>query len=175
MQTGNTNTLLLKNVRLIDGLGTRHHGLQSLYIQDGFIMEIGRDIDRKDVRILDVGGATVMPGLIDAHVHLQSVPGSAFRKDSEETLQRYRYHQLRAYLACGVTTILDNAISAPMLRMFNDHLASGGIGPHLYALAPAFYPPNLSGATRLRRLGKAHRVDAHRRAPDDFERSQLPA
>jgi predicted amidohydrolase YtcJ len=83
-----------------------------------------------------------MPGLIDAHVHLQSVPGSVFRKDSEEKLQEYRYHQLRAYLACGVTTILDNAISASMLRQFQEHLASGGIGPRLYALAPAFYTPN---------------------------------
>lgn len=88
MRTGRSNTLLLKNARLIDGLG------------------------------------------------------SVFRKDSEETLQKYRYHQLRAYLACGVTTILDNAISAPMLRMFQAYLTGAGIGPRLYALAPAFYPPN---------------------------------
>lgn len=83
-----------------------------------------------------------MPGLIDAHVHLQSVPGSVFRKDSDENLQKYRYHQLRAYLACGITTVLDNAISSSMLREFQDYLASGGVGPRLYALAPAFYPPN---------------------------------
>lgn len=142
MHAEKSNTLLIKNARLIDGLESVYRELQSIYVQDGEIAAIDRDIDVKDVRRLDVGGATVMPGLIDAHVHLQSVPGSVFRKDSEATLQKYRYHQLRAYLACGVTTVLDNAISAPMLRMFNDYLANGGTGPRLYALAPAFYPPN---------------------------------
>lgn len=137
-----SNTLLIKNARLIDGLGSVRHDLQSIYIQEGKITEIAQNITVNDVRQLDVGGATVMPGLIDAHVHLQSVPGSAFRKDSEETLQRYRYHQLRAYPACGITTILDNAIAASMLRMFQEHLDAGGIGPRIYALAPAFYPSN---------------------------------
>ncbi len=137
-----SHTLLIKNARLIDGLGAIHSEPQSIHIRDSIISEIGRDIDAENIRVLDVGGATVMPGLIDAHVHLQSVPGSVFREDSLETLQKYRYHQLRAYLACGVTTVLDNAIAAPMLREFQDYLNSDGIGPRLYALAPAFYPPN---------------------------------
>lgn len=139
---GESKTLLLKNARLIDGLGKVHDDLQSIYIRNGVIAKIGRNVDVADIHCLDARGATVMPGLIDAHVHLQSVPGSVFRQDSHETLQKYRYHQLRAYLACGVTTVLDNAISAPMLREFQAYLASGGIGPRLYALAPAFYPPN---------------------------------
>ncbi len=139
---GKPYSLLIKNARLIDGLGTVQDDLQSIYIEEGEIIKIGQDICADKVRTLDAAGATVMPGLIDAHVHLQSVPGSVFRKDSDETLQKYRYHQLRAYLACGITTVLDNAISAPMLREFQDYLACGGVGPRLYALAPAFYPPD---------------------------------
>ena len=138
---GKPCSLLIKNAGLIDGLGTVRKELQSIYIENGEIIEIGRNIFVDEVRVLDASGATVMPGLIDAHVHLQSVPGSVFREDSDETLRKYRYHQLRAYLACGVTTVLDNAVSAPMLREFQDYLASGGVGPRLYALAPAFYPP----------------------------------
>lgn len=137
-----SNTLLIKNARLIDGLGKVHDNRQSIYIKNGEITEIGQNLSGNEVRVLDVAGATVMPGLIDAHVHLQSVPGSVFRKDSEQTLQKHRYHQLRAYLACGITTVLDNAISAPMLSEFQGYLSSGGVGPRLYALAPAFYPPN---------------------------------
>ena len=139
---GRPFSLLIKNARVIDGFGTVQDNPQSIYIENGEIIEIGLDTPINEIRTLDVDGATVMPGLIDAHVHLQSVPGSVFRKDSYETLQKYRYHQLRAYLACGVTTVLDNAISAPMLREFQDYLTSGGAGPRLYALAPAFYPPN---------------------------------
>jgi imidazolonepropionase-like amidohydrolase len=137
----NSRSLLLKNARVIDGLGTVEKAPQCIHIQDGEIVAIGRDLEVEGLPVLDVAGATVLPGLIDAHVHLQSVPGSAFRKDSDETLHKYRYHQLRAYLACGVTTVLDNAISAPMLREFQNYLAAGGVGPRLYALAPAFYPP----------------------------------
>ena len=139
---GKPYSLLIKNARLIDGLGSVQNDLQSIYIERGEIMEIGRHISVNEIRTLDAAGATVMPGLIDAHVHLQSVPGSVFRKDSDETLQKYRYHQLRAYLACGITTVLDNAISASMLRELLGYLAAGGVGPRLYALAPAFYPPN---------------------------------
>lgn len=136
------NSLIIKNARLIDGLGKVYDDLQCIQIVNGEIVKIGQDIFNDEYSILDAKGATVMPGLIDAHVHLQSVPGSVFRKDKYEALQKYRYHQLRAYLACGITTILDNAISAPMLREFQDYLSSGGVGPRLYALAPAFYPPD---------------------------------
>lgn len=136
------DTLLVKNARLIDGLGNVYEDLQSIYIHDGVIAQIGNGGCPDHVPVLDVEGATVMPGLIDAHVHLQSVPGSVFRKDDASQLKTYRYHQLRSYLACGVTTVLDNAISAPMLREFTQHLKSGGTGPRIFALAPAFYPPN---------------------------------
>ncbi|WP_022667156.1 amidohydrolase family protein [Desulfospira joergensenii] len=137
-----THTLLVKNARLIDGLGNVFENLQSIYIHGGQILEIGNCTCPDHVPMLDVKGATVMPGLIDAHVHLQSVPGSVFRNDDEAQLKTYRYHQLKSYLACGVTTVLDNAISSQMLGEFSQHLTSGGTGPRIFALAPGFYPPN---------------------------------
>ena len=136
------HTLWVTNARLIDGLGNAYEDLKSIYIHEGRITRIGNLTPPDHETVLNVKGATVMPGLIDAHVHLQSVPGSVFRKDDESRLQKYRYHQLRSYLACGVTTVLDNAISSPMLREFTQYLDSGGAGPRIFALAPAFYPPN---------------------------------
>ncbi len=76
--------LLIKNARIIDGKGSQPKGLKSILINEGLISDISDDLLTNDIRVLDVTGATVMPGLIDAHVHLQSVPGSAYRKDSEE-------------------------------------------------------------------------------------------
>ena len=138
-----TKTLLIKNARLIDGLGSVYPVLQSVYIRNGIIMDIAHEISTDgNIRVIDIKGATLMPGLIDAHVHLQSVPGSVFRNDDDKTLDGYRYHQLRSYLACGVTTVLDNAISASMLKTFQAYGRSGGICPRIYALAPAFYSPN---------------------------------
>jgi dihydroorotase-like cyclic amidohydrolase len=51
-----SNTLLINNARLIDGLGSVHGELQSIYVQDGEFAAIDRDIDIMDVRLPDVGG-----------------------------------------------------------------------------------------------------------------------
>ncbi len=132
--------LLITNARLIDCTGAPPIDTTSILVRRGLIEEIAPQLQANDVTILDADGATVMPGLIDAHVHLQGVPGSAFRRDGEEELRRARLHHLRAYLASGVTTVLEAAIAAPVLRDIQRHLASGGIGPRVMALAPAFYP-----------------------------------
>jgi imidazolonepropionase-like amidohydrolase len=133
--------LLITNARIIDGTGSPPGRLKSIHVTKGEIAGIGQGLMIEDARVLDVAGATLTPGIIDAHVHLQSVPGSILRQDSDQALEQSRHHHLRAYLACGVTTVLDNAISASMLREFQDYLASGGVGPRICALAPAFYPP----------------------------------
>lgn len=139
-QHASARDLLITNARLLDGNDPTPRENTSILVRDGLIAGIGR-MEADGVPVLDVAGATVMPGLIDAHVHLQSVPGSVWRRDGEETLWKYRFHHLKAYLACGVTTVLDNAIAAPVLGRFQEHLASGGPGPDLYALAPTMYPP----------------------------------
>ncbi len=140
-----SNSVLIINARLIDGTGGGPCENVAVLVRDGKIAAIGPDLSQdpavEGVRVLDAAGGTVMPGLIDAHVHLQSVPGSMHRQDSQERLDRFRLHHLRAYLACGVTTVLDNGISPSMLRQLQEHVRSTGAGPRICAVAPAFYPP----------------------------------
>jgi len=88
--------LLITHARIIDGNGGAPAENQSILIEAGRIVDIQNHISADEARTIDAAGATVLPGLIDAHVHLQSVPGSVFRKDSQETLDACRYHQLRA-------------------------------------------------------------------------------
>ena len=133
--------LLIKNARLIDGIKTSSK-LMDILIQDGIILKIGYDILNNEAEILDINGANILPGLIDAHVHLQWVPGSVYRKDDPEMLHKFRMHHLRAYLASGVTTVLDTGISAPVLENIQKYLKSGGIGPNVFALAPTFIAKN---------------------------------
>ena len=132
--------LLIKNARLFDGTGTPPR-LVSIHVIEGKIFNIGQQLLTNDAQVVDVHGATVLPGLIDAHVHLQWVPGSVYRKDDPEQLRKFRLHHLRAYLASGVTTVLDTGISASVLTDIHNHLKSGGIGPRVIALGPIFRAP----------------------------------
>jgi imidazolonepropionase-like amidohydrolase len=97
--------LLIQNARLIDGTGAAPRSGVGILLRDGSIAAVGEDLAPRDVPVLDARGATVLPGLIDAHVHLGVVPGSAQRGDTPQVERALRRRHLRAYLACGVTTV----------------------------------------------------------------------
>jgi imidazolonepropionase-like amidohydrolase len=80
--TGYSEKIALTNVRLFDGRELRRP--TTVVIEGGFVAS-----DSAGARITDAGGAILLPGLIDAHVHLLN----------EDHLQ-----QLAAF---GVTTALD--------------------------------------------------------------------
>ena len=60
--------MLIRNLRLIDGAGDIRDGVDVL-IRDGRFAGIGPGLD-SDGEEVDAGGATAIPGLIDAHTHL---------------------------------------------------------------------------------------------------------
>jgi imidazolonepropionase-like amidohydrolase len=61
---------LFRNARLFDGFNSDcPEGMQVL-VENGVIREISdRPIACAGAQVLDVGGRTLMPGLIDAHIH----------------------------------------------------------------------------------------------------------
>ena len=61
--------MLIRNLRLIDGAGDIRDGVD-VRIRDGRFAEIGPGLDGDGSEEVDAGGATAMPGLIDAHTHL---------------------------------------------------------------------------------------------------------
>lgn len=65
-------SLLLRNARLLDPAeGSYVEG--DIRCADGRIVEIGTGLTAPDVRTEDVRGAVVLPGLIDAHVHVTAL------------------------------------------------------------------------------------------------------
>lgn len=129
--------VVLEHPRIVDADGVREADV--LVVRDGRITHIGADpgdldgLERRDVR-----GATVMPGLIDAHVHLSMAPGAAFveRTDAEEEA-RWALH-LRSFVAAGVTAVLDTGIAA---RNAERLLAIEGPAPTIRLLGPLVSPP----------------------------------
>jgi imidazolonepropionase-like amidohydrolase len=133
--------VLVAHGRVWDGTGGPATPDVDVLIHDDRIVAIGHDLVAPEgARILDAAGATVIPGLIDSHVHLSMDPGAAHRTDTPATHRELLTHHLRAYLACGVTTILDPAVLPAEHALIREAIASGA-GPRYLALGPPFSPP----------------------------------
>lgn len=138
-QVDNSNYILIRNVSIIDGMGNPVQSGMDILIQNNRIKKVGKNIDQpRKVEEINGEGLTALPGLIDSHVHISSVPGSGFRNDSLQLYENLQRHHLKAYLACGVTTILDTGIPSEEARKINNWLINGESGPRLLVLSPAF-------------------------------------
>jgi imidazolonepropionase-like amidohydrolase len=68
-------TIVLKNAFLIDGNGTEPVDGATVVVSDGVIKEVAPGVERfgAEARVIDCKGMTVLPGLIDAHVHVGNI------------------------------------------------------------------------------------------------------
>jgi imidazolonepropionase-like amidohydrolase len=133
--------MLLRDVRLIGGTGELIEGVD-LRVRDGRWVEIARGLSPGDDEAVDLGGATAMPGLIDAHTHL-TLDASA--RGIEGELRLAGAHALayqavlterraEALLAQGVTTARDVGGTAPVILAVRDAIARGHArGPRIFA------------------------------------------
>jgi imidazolonepropionase-like amidohydrolase len=69
--SSSASSLLFKNARVFDGVNADCADGQWLRVADGVIQEISsQPLNAGDAtRVIDVASRTLMPGLIDAHVH----------------------------------------------------------------------------------------------------------
>lgn len=70
------DTLVVTAARMVDVLAGREVGHPQIVIADGRITSVGRagEATPTDARKIDLGNRTLLPGLIDMHVHLTSDP-----------------------------------------------------------------------------------------------------
>lgn len=71
--------LLIKNARIID-VSQDFQG--DIYIKDGIIKEIGEDLVKDNVEVLNCKGKILMPAFIDTHAHFRD-PGLTWKEDIE--------------------------------------------------------------------------------------------
>jgi imidazolonepropionase-like amidohydrolase len=62
----------IANARILDGSGGPPVDGGTVVIEDGAIVAVGAkaEIDLADCRVIDAGGRTLLPGLMDSHLHL---------------------------------------------------------------------------------------------------------
>jgi imidazolonepropionase-like amidohydrolase len=137
---------VIKGTRVIDATGRDARESVSVHVRDGRIAAIGREIETEGIRVLDGSGTTLLPGLMDTHAHFVVAPGSGFRGDSPTTIRDLNRHHLRAYLACGVTTVMDPGGYPPVVRDVQAWLSAGNPGPRFLTTGPYFRVPGGYGS-----------------------------
>ncbi len=139
------------DVHIIVGDGTEK-AHQYVYIKDGRIAEISdRPIDKKRVQSIDGEGKTLMPGLIDSHIHVQG----GLKCRSEEESDAFLSEEMprifsEGVLPYGITTIKDLDAPKHFIYKLRDKLRSGEItGPELLIVGPNFTTPDGHPANTL--------------------------
>ena len=100
----------LRNARLFDGISDECPEGMSVLIENGTIREVAdKPVKSAEAERVDLGGRTLMPGLIDAHVHAYASDVSVQMVDSAgEPYRTARAIRMLGHaLDCGFTTVRD--------------------------------------------------------------------
>lgn len=115
------STVLYENVRIFDGTSKSLSPASNVLVRGNLITRISREaipVDRtRGVRIIQGGGRTLMPGLIDAHWHatMAVLPESVMMTADDGYLALVAGREARNTLLRGFTTVRD--LSGPVFGL----------------------------------------------------------
>lgn len=145
-----TNGYLIKNVHVIVGDGSELHG-QNVLVKNGIIQKVtDGGIEDKTTQVIDGSGMTLMPGLIDCHVHIQGL-----NNRSDEDSDRFLHGEIpnifkEKVLPYGITTVKDLCAPRHFIYKLRDEIRKGKItGPELLVVGPNFTAPDGHPANTL--------------------------
>ena len=111
--------MVIRNVNVLSSDGSKFLPARNVYLDGGTIVRIDTlTVDPSAQQSIDGSGKFLIPGLIDAHVHLWQSP-----------------NDLLLYAANGVTGIRELIGSEDHLR-WRDEIAAGRIGPKMFVASP---------------------------------------
>ncbi len=138
------SSILIQNARIFVGNGTVvEHG--AVLVRNGKITQIFNTPPSNpkalNAEIIDAAGKTLMPGLIDMHVHI-GAPGGVYsdmKKYGDASLARRR---LAAYLYSGVTAVRSTGDWVHSSLELRKAVSSGSyLGAELFVCGPIFTAP----------------------------------
>lgn len=140
-------TRVLRGVTVLDGLGGRIEKAD-VVLQENRVAEIrtagatNRSPLPKDAVVDDLSGKFLVPGLFDAHVHLNAsagglVPSSRYEFSTERPLR-----DLQAYLGVGVTAVVSMYDDPEAVRRLREDVRRGRMrAPRVFLSGPVLTAP----------------------------------
>jgi imidazolonepropionase-like amidohydrolase len=101
--------LLIQNAHIVDGSSPERGDPVSVLVEGNRVREVGAGLTSPNAEVLDLKGRTLMPGLIDAHVHVVAsvadLGKNALLPDPLVTARAFSI--MKAMLMRGFTTVRD--------------------------------------------------------------------
>ena len=153
--TQNTNRIWITDVTIMSPENLAHIERGSVLIENGRIAKVYRgDTPAKPTGATVISGKDqfLIPGLIDSHVHLASVPGMSFDEGHRvpRILAEYHAQLPRSYLYYGYTAVVDLAALDPKVledfrqtQLHPDLYTCGESLPFANGYPMSFAPPEV--------------------------------
>jgi imidazolonepropionase-like amidohydrolase len=124
------SAILFTNAAVFDGVGPELRKGAQVLVADGLVQDVSDRAIRPpaDCETVDAGGRTLMPGLIDAHVHIWASDLDVVKLITRRTeyLAAFAYRSLAAMLDRGFTTVRDaGGTDIGYAQALRDGLATG--------------------------------------------------
>jgi imidazolonepropionase-like amidohydrolase/ABC-type multidrug transport system permease subunit len=164
-QLARGDTFLIRGARIFVGDGkVIENG--SVLIRGGKIAEVyeGEGPDPKELKAetVEAAGKTILPGLIDVHVHL-GAPGGFYPDMSRYDAQKSSLRNLAAYLYSGVTTVRSVGDGLDSVLKVRSTVSSGeALGADLYTCGPLFTTQGGHGTEYFKELPATARANVER-------------
>ncbi len=159
------------HANIVDVIGGTVVSDSSVLVEDGVIREIGKELSiPSDVKVVDLAGKTMLPGLFNCHVHMCSDAGTGVREQISQAAKTIRgINNLKTLIHSGVTYIRDAGSPSYIDMDLHDAQIAGKI------LAPQM---QTSGRCICMTGGHGHAEGREADGPDDCRkaaREQLKA
>src|SRR5580658_599547 len=135
--------IVVHGAMVVDGSGTPASGPKDIIIENNVIADVvpsGRRGAAADI-VIDASGKYVLPGLIDAHAHVQDERGG---------IPQPLEYELKIWLACGITTVRDVGSDTRKTLDLRQKSADGVVASPRIFVYPMIGSPKSPEAARQR-------------------------